>query len=519
MRDVLRDLSRTAIQCALLIMFLPYRAWLMIDAVCRTLFRLYGSHRHLLEWETADAAERRLGTDRWCSLRELGWTSVLSVAVLILLPAPAVPAALPILIAWFVAPAVAHWISRPLTFAPPALSLDDQRFLRVVARKTWAFFEEFVTEDDHWLPPDNFQEYPREKLARRVSPTNTGLYIVSALTARDFGYCGINSLVELLERNLATLERLQRHRGHFLNWYDTETLEPLAPRYASTADSGNLAACLIAAARGVRDICQVPLLTGQLTNGLCDAVAMVEHSLQQFQPRGARFGGESLTALENCLTDLCERGRTVPSDLEGWRQLIARLAAGADELVWKFEQFRSSIGIRIEDLPKKVHLLSSQINSILHDVETLLPWLHPTAAEPIAALCRSATPAAAARSAASPTAPAVGDSTACAARDRLWHELSGAMSVSKLASFEEWGAPILQSLRESAAVGNDSSPGSIEPGSIEQGSTQPGQALIEVLQNSVREAAALQERLELLGRRYLALAQEMDFTLTYNPQR
>ena len=222
-----------------------------------------------------------------------------SLLVLAVLPRAAFAAALPILFTWFLAPLVGHWISRPRVKCDGELSVKDRQFLRGIARKTWAFFEEFVTAGDHWLPPDNFQEYPRDKTAHRVSPTNAGLYVISAIVARDFGHCGIVSLVELLERNLATLEKLDRHRGHFLNWYDTETLAPLAPRYVSTADSGNMAAAFIAAARGAQDVCHAPLLANHLTDGLYDAIAMVEESLRRFQPRGARLGGESLKAFRN----------------------------------------------------------------------------------------------------------------------------------------------------------------------------------------------------------------------------
>ena len=199
----------------------------MVDAIGRTLFRLLVSRQRLLEWETADAAERRLKSDRWSALREMGWVSLFGVLLLALLPGASYAAAAPLVIAWVLSPAVGNWINRPLTAKQGELSVEDRLLLRGIARRTWAFFEEFVDQGDNWLPPDNVQEYPREKIAHRVSPTNMGLYITSALAARDFGYCGIHDLVEMLERNLETLERLERFRGHFLNWYDTQSLQPL----------------------------------------------------------------------------------------------------------------------------------------------------------------------------------------------------------------------------------------------------------------------------------------------------
>jgi hypothetical protein len=116
-----------------------------------------------------------------------------------------------LLIAWALSPFVAYWISQPSARTNPTLERTEQQELRRLARKTWAFFEAFVTPEEHWLPPDNFQEYPKDKIAHRVSPTNEGLFIVSAAAAHDFGFLGLCDLVTLLERNLQTLEQLERH--------------------------------------------------------------------------------------------------------------------------------------------------------------------------------------------------------------------------------------------------------------------------------------------------------------------
>jgi cyclic beta-1,2-glucan synthetase len=126
------------------------------------------------------------------------------------------------------------------------LGEEKEERLRSLARHTWLFFEQFVGPEDHWLPPDHFQESPLGIVAHRTSPTNIGLALLSTLAAYDLGYIGPLDLAARLRTTYETLEKLERHRGHFLNWYDTRTLEPLSPRYVSTVDSGNLAACLIA---------------------------------------------------------------------------------------------------------------------------------------------------------------------------------------------------------------------------------------------------------------------------------
>src|SRR5207244_7790728 len=149
--------------------------------------------------------------------------------------------------------------SQPSRVAKQApLTAEDVRFLRRVARKTWSFFETFVGDEDHWLPPDNYQESPRGVVAHRTSPTNIGLLLLSTLAAHDLGYLGLRRLLDRLERTFDTLDSLQRYRGHFFNWYDTATLEPLPPEYVSTVDSGNLLGCLITLNQGLPEQLEEP---------------------------------------------------------------------------------------------------------------------------------------------------------------------------------------------------------------------------------------------------------------------
>ena len=79
------------------------------------------------------------------------------------------------------------------------LAAPDEREARLIARRTWRFFETFVTQEDQWLPPDNFQEDPRPVVAHRTSPTNVGLLLISTVAAHDFGYAGTLELIERLE--------------------------------------------------------------------------------------------------------------------------------------------------------------------------------------------------------------------------------------------------------------------------------------------------------------------------------
>ena len=139
----------------------------------------------------------------------------------------AIAAAAPILLAWFFSPLVAFWVSRPRPKAEEPLTEDERRVLRRIARRTWTFFETYVGDEDHWLPPDNVQEDESgDRVARRTSPTNQGLLLLSTLAAHDLGFLGFRALLDRLENTFETFDRLERYHGHFYNWYDTRPLPP-----------------------------------------------------------------------------------------------------------------------------------------------------------------------------------------------------------------------------------------------------------------------------------------------------
>ncbi len=152
---------------------------------------------------------------------------------------------------WFISPGVAWWISEPLGRREARLTSDQINFLRKISRKTWGFFETFVGPEDHWLPPDNYQEHPLAKVAHRTSPTNMGLALLANLSAWDFGYISTGQLIDRTANAFRTMETMERYKGHFYNWYDTESLQPLLPMYISTVDSGNLAAHLLTLRAGL----------------------------------------------------------------------------------------------------------------------------------------------------------------------------------------------------------------------------------------------------------------------------
>ncbi len=262
----------------LTVTFLAHQASLMADAIIRTLFRIFVSHRHLLEWVTAARAtlDPRMSVSG-IYRRMIGAPLIGCGALAVALVAGHRDwqLAAPLAAMWIASPAVARWVSRsPRDAGHLPVTQADRMALRLTARRTWRFFESFVTAADHMLPPDNFQETPRPVLAHRTSPTNIGLYLLAVVSARDFGWIGTGDAIARLAATLTTLHGLARFRGHFYNWYDTQDLRPLEPRYVSAVDSGNLAGHLLALANACRHWRHRPPPPDYA--GVLDAVALAQ---------------------------------------------------------------------------------------------------------------------------------------------------------------------------------------------------------------------------------------------------
>ena len=257
---------------------LPYDAFISLEAIGRTLLRLLVTRKRLLEWRTASDAERTTRAELGSFYQTMWIVPVTALATgvsLAILEPSQLTLALPILILWLAAPWIAWRISQPIESRTPDLSTEQLTFLRHTARKTWHFFETFVTAQENWLPPDNFQEVPTPTVASRTSPTNMGLALLANLAARDFGYLPAGGLIRRTQATLATMQRLERYRGHFLNWYETRTLQSLLPRYVSSVDSGNLAGHLLTLAAGLRELADESICPPQIFAGLRDTVGVL----------------------------------------------------------------------------------------------------------------------------------------------------------------------------------------------------------------------------------------------------
>jgi len=351
-RSHLRSLGgdlRLALTLSLLqITFLAHQAWLMGDAIGRTLVRLFVTRRHLLEWVPAAQATigPRLdlfGFYRWMAGGPV--VSALAMAVSWFWGDEAWLLAAPFAALWIASPAIARWVSlSPLIEGGLSVSAADARALRLTARRTWRFFESFVTPADHMLPPDNFQEDPVPALAHRTSPTNLGLYLLSVVSARDFGWIGTIDAVERLEATLSTMSGLARFRGHFYNWYDTRDLRPLDPQYVSSVDSGNLAGHLIALANACREWRSRPIVEAQCLAGIADAVELTREGAGRLHD-GRRTQTVTLRQLDEALAGLTASVGWVPVDGENAAERLAGLAAQAETMA----DIASAIAVERDD--------------------------------------------------------------------------------------------------------------------------------------------------------------------------
>jgi cyclic beta-1,2-glucan synthetase len=298
--------------------FLPYEAWYSLDAIVRTAWRMAVSKRRLLEWTASSLA--RSSTDLESNCRNMAFAPALAVGCALLLSfanPPALFAAAPLLLLWFLSPVAAWWVSLPVERPAPAIDAGQRRFLHALARRTWAFFEDHVVAGENWLPPDNLQEHPAPRVAHRTSPTNIGLALLANLSAWDFGYAATPDLLARTRATLQTMGRLERHRGHFYNWYDTRSLAPLLPMVVSTVDSGNLAGHLLTLAAGLEQLADRPLADRRALDGIGDTLGIVEELARASDREGAAPLKEAIGAMRRQLgPEGCRNLDTLPGLLD-----------------------------------------------------------------------------------------------------------------------------------------------------------------------------------------------------------
>ncbi|MGB6199321.1 MAG: glucoamylase family protein [Candidatus Acidiferrales bacterium] len=382
-RAVLNDLTLGASQIGLTLTFLAYQAWLMSDAILRTLVRLLITRKNLLEWVTAAQAKRQTDSRLTATYRRMAPGVLVAVAAGVAVVATkrhhahhALIDAIPFRVAWIAAPALARWISLPPRFhGLRLLSPAETLGLRSISRRTWRFFEVFVTPADNALPPDNFQETPRPVLARRTSPTNIGLYLLSTVAARDFGWIGALSASDRLEATLATMGRMELFRGHLYNWYDTSDLHPLEPRYVSSVDSGNLAGHLLTLANASREMAEKSTLGHQILDGMDDSIRLLREALAGMAD-APRTHIVTRKHLANAVDALAALFDSVPVDAIGWAIRFVEWKAQARTVADIAQALVQERGNAADsELSAWSAALNIAVESHTRDAEILIPWL------------------------------------------------------------------------------------------------------------------------------------------------
>jgi len=358
-------------QALFILMSLPYEAFYSLKAILITCWRLIISKKRLLEWNSTASGESQARFKLIESFRTMWISPFLAVISAILLKIY-FPVTLlmvwPILGLWFLAPAIAWWISIPVIAREAKLTEKQFRFLRALSRKTWSFFETFAGADDNWLPPDNYQENPVSVIAHRTSPTNIGLSLLANLSAYDFGYILTGELVARTSNAFSSMNSMERYRGHFFNWYDTQTLKPLRPLYISSVDSGNLAAHLLTLQQGLLTLPDRTIHGPRLFEGIVDTFQiLLEHTEKSIPLQVAQFRTYLNAVLHEQPVTLAYLRKCLEKLAESSSGILNTLVADSDEQfsVW-------------------AHKLSQQCKSALDELTYLVPWIfHPGFSEAV----------------------------------------------------------------------------------------------------------------------------------------
>jgi cellobiose phosphorylase len=356
----IRSFRNAFVQQLLELSFLPYEAFMNLHAILITLWRMFISKRKLLEWNPfSNTAPSRISI--FSSYKKM-WTepafAVLVYGWLTYHDLNSILFALPFLSFWMAGPLLAYAVSKPIRPEKPSLSEDQSVWLRILSRKIWAFFERFVIASDNWLPPDNYQEEPADRIAHRTSPTNIGLSLLANLSAYDFGYISMIKAVERSADTMHSLQRMEKFRGHLYNWYDTETLMPLYPRYVSTVDSGNLAGHLLVMKQGLLCLPDQKLIHHNFFRGLIDTLNVtieLAQSKDEFKRIRKRIKENAINRFET--VDLVY-------------EFLNELEEAAERLVSEPGSLQNG------KLKEWIQKFKEQIDSHKELLEILAPWLN-----------------------------------------------------------------------------------------------------------------------------------------------
>ncbi len=363
----------------LTIVLLPYDTLICLDAIVCSGLRMLFTKRGLLLWHMPSYVSRNARSTLTDFFKEMWVAPALAVTMCVILAFNFTASqtvefftCVPVLLLWLLSPVIAWWISKPLAPLVADLSADQQVFIRTTARRTWRFFAEFVSSQENWLPPDNFQEYPAPVIASRTSPTNIGMSLLANLAAYDFGYITAGELLQLTENTLTTMEKLERYHGHFYNWYDTRTLAPLHPQYVSTVDSGNLAGSLLTLQAGLLELKNQPVLSVNACKGLHDTLLVLT---EQFAVDADANHIENIKHIEEMLRSLAH----LKYSTDNYTKIMTETSRLLAEIGSSGEALRLSLPLDI-DMSSEPHYwvksFNQQCQMILDDLKFMVFMPH-----------------------------------------------------------------------------------------------------------------------------------------------
>ena len=346
----------------LYLIFLPYEAYINTDAILRTAWRVIISRKKLLEWNPSSNAINHVPKNLGASYLSMWVEPAIALAIYCYLmyhSSIALILQIPLLLLWMLAPAIAWWISRQNIQRKSSITLEQSLVLQKLARKIWGFFEDFVSKEDNWLPPDNYQEHPTAVTAHRTSPTNIGLSLLANLTAYDFGYIPAGNFIERTAQTLNTLKSMEKFRGHLFNWYDTISLVPLAPKYISTVDSGNFVGHVIILRQALVELPQNLIFSTKAFDGLLHTIEILlgkeekQMVIRQFQKD-----------LQLAIAD-------PPATLQAAELSMGKLKKSYSNILAAYEVHEQANNETFRWVKK----LGTQVDEIGNDLNLLAPWL------------------------------------------------------------------------------------------------------------------------------------------------
>ena len=230
--------KQSIIRLFLYIGWLPDKAYVALNAISKTIYRMVITKQNLLEWTTSEEAEKKAKTDI-NSYYKIMWSNLILGIIILFSDVNIFFSLLGLL--WIITPYISCKISKEIMYKNKLeeLNKEDKNYLINLGEKTWKFFSTYINEENNYLPPDNYQEDRAKKIVDRTSSTNIGLGLLAVISAYDLKYINFEKTIYILEKMIETIERLPKWNGHLYNWYNIKTLEPLNPRYISTVDSGN----------------------------------------------------------------------------------------------------------------------------------------------------------------------------------------------------------------------------------------------------------------------------------------